>query len=370
MSGDDEYTYSNITFTVAVLLVFTTSVINGLFVGVRKNLVGNLDTITFLLYFTLGSFLFALPLYLAEGLNAPESSLFSTENIAAIFFAGLTMHLGDYLCFAAASKLHSGTIMALTNLPLVFLPIGEYYIYSEGVEIEWLWISVVLMVVGLLVITGAEFPQYLILLAHGEASEAKAEAIDDAQEESQSLLVKPRKTSDVSSEYWLVIGTAAGLLGCAWPLLDDYAEVGDGSVRNPAIVLFIFICGEIGALPIVFFIEQFDLLGIAERRPNETIWGNLAAAGVADSAASFSLGALCSAAYAAYFYSISELPVPMAYSIYLLEVPIAAIAGVALFGEYHKYDVDRFLFAMLFIFVGIVLYGAAIYVLLEDAYSY
>jgi len=223
------------------------------------------------------------------------------------------MQVGDYLCFAASAKLHSITIMALTNLPVVFLPIVEYYINSEGIELEWLWISVVLMAVGLVTITGAEFPQYLISKAlGGEASEAKTESIDDAREESQSLLKKvrrseaeepttvvmPRKTN-VSSEYWLLIGIFAGLLLCAWPLLDDSVAVGDGSVRNPAIVLFIFIRGEVGALPIVFVLEQFDLLGIAEKMPGETIWGNFAAAGFADSSGSFSLGALCSAGYAA-----------------------------------------------------------------------
>jgi hypothetical protein len=60
----------------------------------------------------------------------------------------------------------------------------------------------------------------------------------------------------------------------------------------------------------------------------------------------------------------------MAYSIYLLEVPIAAIAGVALFGEYKSYHSSRYTFAMFIIFVGIVLYGAAIIILVEDAYSY
>jgi drug/metabolite transporter (DMT)-like permease len=360
VGGDDEYHFASITYTVAVLLASFTCVINGTFVGIKKNLISCLDTISFMILFTLGALSFALLLYLAEGRDAPEAYTFSTTNILRIFAAGMSMHLGDYFCFAASTKLHSATVMAFTNLPALFLPIAEYSINSTGVNLSWLWITGLIMALGLLLITASEFPET------ASFGMLKSETTPNHDEESVALITKdrdrdldlpalplkdshaPAPIESISNTMCLVIGTIAGLLFCVWPLLDDAAESGSGSVKNPAIVLLIFISGEVGAVLIVLLIERNNVLR--------------------DWLASFSLGALCSFGYACYFYSISELPVPIAYSIYVLEVPIAAIAGVVLFGEYAQKSIDHYVFALAFILAGIGLYGVAIYYVLVEAY--
>ena len=383
VDGDDEYNYENVTYTVAILLVLTTGLINGTFVGVRKNAIKDLDTISFLIIFTLGGFAFALPLYLAEGLS--EASSFSSSSVACVFIAGLSMHLGDYLCFAASTKLHSAVIMAFTNLPALFLPICEYYISSSGLSLFSLWIMVVIMLFGIVFITGSEFPE---TASCGMIKSSSVKDVSDVDETAALLVGKDMFKDDIapallvgkdifmndrapvdtiSKEGWLLIGLIAGLLFCVWPLLDDFAESsGTGSIKNPAIVLFVFIIGEMGASAFILAIEFSNLLGISEIRPGETVWGNLCATKPRDILASFALGALCSSGYAGYFYSISELPVPVAYSLYLLEVPISSLAGIFLFGEYRDYSFDNFSFAMTFIFIGVVLYSTAIYVLLVD----
>ena len=386
--GDDEYHFASITYTVAVLLASFTCVINGTFVGIKKNLISCLDTISFMILFTVGALSFALLLYMAEGRDAPEAYTFSTTNILRIFAAGMSMHLGDYFCFAASTKLHSATVMAFTNLPALFLPIAEYGINSTGVNLSWLWITGLIMALGLLLITASEFP--------GTASfgmlKSELTPNQNRDEESVALITKdrdrdrdryrdrdlpvlplkdshaPAPIESISNTMCLVIGTIAGLLFCVWPLLDDAAESGSGSVKNPAIVLLIFISGEVGAVLIVLLIERSNLLGISELYPGETLWGKLRYASLRDWVASFSLGALCSFGYACYFYSISELPVPIAYSIYVLEVPIAAIAGVVLFGEYAQKSIDHYVFALALILAGIGLYGVAIYYVLVEAY--
>ena len=393
MSGDgddDEYNYKNVTYTVAILLVLTTGLINGTFVGVRKNAI-NTDTISFLIIFTLGGFAFALPLYLAEGLS--EASTFSTSSVACVFVAGVSMHLGDYLCFAASTKLHSAVVMAFTNLPALFLPICEYYISSSGLSLFWLWIMVVIMLLGILFITGSEFPEPAScgMIKSSSVPVPVSKDVSDVDETTALLVGKDMFKDDIapallvgkdifmddsapveaiSKEGWLLVGLIAGLLFCVWPLLDDFAESsGTGSIKNPAIVLFVFIIGEMGALAFILAIEFSNLLGISEIRPGETVWGNLCSTKPRDILASFALGALCSSGYAGYFYSISELPVPVAYGLYLLEVPISSLAGIFLFGEYRDYAFDNISFAMTFIFIGVVLYSTAIYVLLVDVYE-
>lgn len=393
--GDDEYHFASITYTVAVLLASFTCVINGTFVGIRKNLISCLDTITFMVVFTLGAFSFALLLYLAEGRDASEAHTFSTTNLLRIFAAGMSMHLGDYFCFAASTKLHSATVMAFTNLPSLFLPIAEYSINSTGVDLSWLWITGLIMALGLLLITASEFPETASfgLLKSGTTPNLDVDAgrFSRSNGESVALITKdrdrdkdldsaalplevqdshaPAPIESISNTTCLVIGSVAGLLFCVWPLLDDAAETGSGSVKNPALVLLIFISGEVGAVLIVLLIERGNLLGISELQPGGlSQWSRLGSASPRDWAASFSLGALCSSGYACYFYSISELPVPIAYSIYVLEVPIAAIAGVVLFGEYAHKSLEHRVFALAFILAGIGLYGVAIYCVLVEAY--
>lgn len=343
-------------FLASVLLLSMAAICFGFYGGIRKHMAPNIDSISFAVLYVTFQFLFSLLVYFCLGLPVDENV--STVKVIYVGIGGMVVLVAEYLYLAVVENLNASTAMSCLSVEYAVGITLDYIISNDGIHLPFLILGSILGLCGLLSLVLADHLKF--------SSKEEKERLTEGNDYIEWASSEPQTNTSKSFLFWVLTGCFAGVLCSCWSIMPALGESGDDGLTDPGLIFFVFQSGQLIALPFVIFVFGYlDLLGVIDRKVTSvsSIVATLRETPRRDVMWSIFIGIIVSGGYGGYFYGSSgDVPVAVSYALMMNVVLVSTISSIVVFREFR--GVPYCSRSMLFIFLGIIFYIAAMCIFL------